>query len=153
MNVRTLVIALSALAGCDRAPPAPPATKPSASVAPAKSVASAAPASASANAVACIVVGVGAISPEVTLEGKIETGKHSHPNGTSFDFYTLKLAKPRCAVGLEDATSVDEVQLMSSDEVKALVGKQVRVAGTPMAGMTAWHVRPVVLTEETISPL
>jgi hypothetical protein len=103
-------------------------------------------------AVPCIVVGVGSTPLDVTVEGTVLTGKHSHPNGTTFDFYALKLTTPRCVVGLEDAKSVDEVQL-TSDEAKALVGKKVRVRGTPMAVMTAWHVRPVLLTDETITTL
>jgi hypothetical protein len=104
------------------------------------------------DAVPCIVVGVGSTPLDVTLEGTVFTGKHSHPNGTTFDFYALKLTSPRCVVGLEDAKSVEEVQLRS-DEAKALVGKKVRVRGSPMAWMTAWHVRPVLLTDETITQL
>lgn len=89
---------------------------------------------------------------KIELTGVVDSGTHSHPNGTSFKFYVLKLASARCAKGLDDKT-VDEVQLTSPDGVKLdpYVGKKVRVVGTALAGLTAWYVRPAAIAIESIA--
>lgn len=90
---------------------------------------------------------------EVTLDGKVESGRHSHPNGSMFTFYTLRLPAPRCVRGSSEVQSVGEVQLAPmSDAIRLdrLVGKRVRIKGSAFGWMTAWHVRPVLVSFDAI---
>jgi hypothetical protein len=83
----------------------------------------------------------------VTLLGTVSSGKHSHPNGSSFTFYALALATPRCVLGLDETKTVTEVQIYGDEgtPLAPYVGKRVRVDGEPFGELTAWHVRPVVV--------
>lgn len=91
---------------------------------------------------------------DVDLEGKIETGRHGHPNGSSFSFYMLVLAKPQCVRGSDDAPTVKEVQVLSTAEpaidFEKWVGKKVHVTGSSFPPETAYHVRPVVVDVKTL---
>jgi hypothetical protein len=105
----------------------------------------------------CIAVDEGNLSgSDVTLEGKIASAQHSHPNGSTFTFYTLRLAAPRCVRGSSDTMSIDEVQLAPSSDVirvETLVGRHVRIKGSAFPWHTAWHVRPVLVGFDAIETL
>lgn len=105
----------------------------------------------------CIVVDAEDLAGDlVTLEGKVTTVRHSHPNGSSFEAYVLTLPSPRAVCGLDETTSVQEIQLapMDSDkELRAAVGKRVRITGSAFPEHTAWHIRPVLVQVTKTEPL
>jgi len=81
----------------------------------------------------------------VALEGTLFVDEaFTHPNGTRTRPYILRLAAPRCVVGGEPVTEV-HVGGVEGVELRAWVGRRVRVSGSAMQAMTAWHARSVVL--------
>jgi hypothetical protein len=89
------------------------------------------------------------------IDGVLSSGRHSHPNGSSFEFWFVTLPVPRCVVGLAETPTVTEIQLAPKDdkigaEVKKLVGKKVHVAGDAFPMLTAWHVRPVLISTDRV---
>ena len=89
-----------------------------------------------------------------TLEGTVRKSRHSHPNGSSFEFYFLELAKPVCVVGSEELKETKEVQLLSTTDLRTyekLDGKKVSVTGTAFPEETAYHVRPVLLDVRSLT--
>lgn len=89
----------------------------------------------------------------VTLEGVLAKGTHGHPNGSSFPIHVVTLPAPRCVKG-SDASSVSEVQVIGENKtLDALDGKKVRVKGSAFAPETAYHVRDVVISVESVTKL
>ena len=176
MNVRPLArLALGALfafaaSGCPKkksdpvAPPDPvdaaigiaPAA-PSANLAIGSAVPSAAPSAPPPSITDCITVDTSDLSGgPVVLEGIVYSGKHGHPNGSMFTFFGMMLVAPRCVVGLDETPTTTDVQLMSMDDMKSLKkfeGAKVHITGSAFPEHTAWHVRPVVVSVETITKI
>jgi len=172
MNVRIalLVGGALALAGCPKkkADPVAPAdpvdaaitiapAAPSAAFTMSSAAPSAAPSAPPPSMTDCITVDTSDQSGgPVVLEGTVYSGKHSHPNGSMFTFYGMNLLAPRCVVGLDETLKTDDVQLMSMDDMKLLKkfdGAKVHVTGSAFPEHTAWHVRPVLISVETIAKI
>ena len=176
MNVRPIAraaLALAgtlALAGCpkkksDPVAPADPVdaaitiapAAPSAAFTLGSAVPSAVPSAPPPSMTDCIAVDTSDLSGgPVVLEGKVYTAKHSHPNGSMFTFYAMTLVAPRCVTGLDDTKVIADVQLMSMDDMKVLKkfdGAKVHLTGTAFPEHTAWHVRPVLISVETITKI
>jgi hypothetical protein len=102
------------------------------------------------------VHGIADIEDAITVNGRIEAVRTTHPNGTIFTSYILKTDR---AIHVEgDATtgscSTDErmeIQIFGDDVGPGIVGKSVTVTGSPFCEHTAWHIRPVVLQVRAIS--
>jgi len=86
-----------------------------------------------------------------TLEGVVSCAEHSHPNGSHFRFCFITLDQPRCVEGSSDAKSVQEVQLIGNPDFTALKGQRTRVTGSLSGGLTAWHVRPVLIDVDSFN--
>ncbi len=88
----------------------------------------------------------------VTLEGTLYVDEaFTHPNGTKPRPYILRLDTPRSA---PDGETVSEVHVgpVEGLDLRAWVGRRVRVAGTAMPAMTAWHARPIVVLASSARP-
>jgi hypothetical protein len=81
----------------------------------------------------------------VALEGTLFVDEaFTHPNGTRTRPYILRLEAPRCVSGQAPVTEV-HVGGVEGVELRSWVGRRVRVSGSAMQAMTAWHARSVVL--------
>jgi hypothetical protein len=75
--------------------------------------------------------------------------------------YILRLATPACLDGTDEYDKVEEakrIHVYSTDprlrkSLRALVGKTVRVHGSPFGEMTAHHHAPIVMQISAIEPL
>src|SRR5262249_1271888 len=132
----------------------PPSARSSSSASPSSpslertGAAAAPPSSARTASNGCIVVHVDTLDgDDVDLDGIARSGTRGHPNGTSFTFFVLELPKRRCVNGLEETTTVDEVQLggVAIESFAPYEGKRVRVLGRAFPEHTAWHARPVLV--------
>jgi hypothetical protein len=90
----------------------------------------------------------------VEVEGVVKSVQVGHPNGSTFTAFILELPTPRCVEGLSGTRSVLEVQLTGdyNEELK-LVGKRIHVQGDAYPEMTAWHIRPVLVSPTSIETL
>jgi hypothetical protein len=94
----------------------------------------------------------------VRVSGTLATSRHTHPNGTVFTAYSLRLAPPACVDvtvegKVEREPRVERIQLAGDlDEAKLrrLVGRRVSAHGPLFEGHTAWHVTRVLLLLGTI---
>ncbi|MBI4861367.1 MAG: hypothetical protein HY815_14080 [Candidatus Riflebacteria bacterium] len=93
---------------------------------------------------------------EFTVQGKLSEVRSTHPNGSSFKSYILKVGR---AIRLEDGdgscSTDDRLEIhVFGDRIEAkLEGQQVTATGTAFCEHTAWHVRPIVMKVESISSL
>ncbi len=102
----------------------------------------------------CIVIDQANLTGEATtLEGTVECGEHSHPNGSTYTFCYVTLSPARCVKGMDEHHTVDEVQLAGEADFTKMKGQRIRVRGEPFPEHTAWHARPVLIMVKSFERL
>ena len=114
-----------------RRPAQPPRAPVGASAELADEPSSAAPEGAPPTTAPCLAVGPDPAGVRATLEGRLAADE---PGGR---LLLLRLARPRCVLGLERTSYVRDVAVASTGtDLRPLVGHDVRVAGAIIAGST-----------------
>ena len=142
--VLLFVISIVACAGSSTSAPSSPS---SSSSTPPRAEDAGAPAEASPSRLAsCLAVAEDGAGPTGSVEGTVASGKDG--------LFTLRLLKPRCVVGLQGASFVAEVALVSTGfDLRPLVGARVRAHGEAIAGQTDMGGPAVVVMVKEVDRL
>jgi hypothetical protein len=92
-------------------------------------------------------------------DGVLSLGTFEDANDRPEKAYILTLPAPTCLSGSDDmdkVSSADTIHIYSSDEaiaqsLKQLVGKKIKVKGSPFGAITAHHHAPIVMEITEIS--
>jgi hypothetical protein len=92
-------------------------------------------------------------------DGGLSLGTFEDANDRPEKAYILTLPAPTCLSGSDDmdkVSSADTIHIYSSDEaiaqsLKQLVGKKIKVKGSPFGAITAHHHAPIVMEITEIS--